>query len=509
MKLNRVGRHGRDSEKAAAYADEDRLSNLPDDVLINILERVDTLDAIRTCILSKKMHNLLTMLSQIVILPGPRDLVRMNGIVADVTDKMLRRTRITVRRLKVRFMLSAGDCLSIGRSVAMLSPDDCLSIGRSVASAMANQRLDAAEFQISTQMIFSNEEELIYFAKQFNRFLGDCPDAFAGLTRLHLQNMSFGKLEEIPNILTTCKRLESLRLFQCDAGTHVVLKVEHARLVELDFTSCRFATLDLAFVPKLERLTYDGWVPCLDLDPVVLGFVPRLSKLILSNYAGLNKTFLLSGLLVNAPSVSDLRLDFQNHRIWVRPEGPKLLAPVLGKVRVVSLDNLCPRYDIAWTMFILEAAPSLEELCVTVNGHRCYREFPDETGVKWEPPVADLKHRNLTKLTIHGFQSDSNFTGYVRRVMEAAVNIKEVSLHDWKVCERCTDKKVCQRCTYRLFWQRCTDRKVGIKDLSSYPQTGEEMDLLRKEISEGLMMASPAVIHFRPPCYDIAEVKCL
>jgi hypothetical protein len=65
-----------------AAGDEDRLSKLPNDVLLNILERVDTLDAIRTCIISKQMHRLPTMLSQIVILLSSRnDLFRMNGAV--------------------------------------------------------------------------------------------------------------------------------------------------------------------------------------------------------------------------------------------------------------------------------------------------------------------------------------------------------------------------------------------------------------------------------------------
>jgi hypothetical protein len=133
MKLNRVRRRRRDLQKAAG--DEDRISNLPNDLLLNILERLDTLDAIRTCILSKRMQNLLTMLSRIVILLSPRDLFRMNGVVADVTNKMLR-TRsphITIFKLKVRFILRL---------------DDCLSIGKSVALAMATQKLDAAEFEI-------------------------------------------------------------------------------------------------------------------------------------------------------------------------------------------------------------------------------------------------------------------------------------------------------------------------------------------------------------------------
>jgi hypothetical protein len=469
MKLNRVRRRRRDLQKAAG--DEDRISNLPNDLLLNILERLDTLDAIRTCILSKRMQNLLTMLSRIVILLSPRDLFRMNGVVADVTNKMLR-TRsphITIFKLKVRFILRL---------------DDCLSIGKSVALAMATQKLDAAEFEISNQRWYCTKSDLRYFARQFNNFVCHCPDAFAGLTRLHLQKMSFRE-PDMANILSTCKRLESLCLFRCDAGIHYVLRVEHAALVELDITFGGFTTVELNFVPKLQKLSYDTWT-CED-NPLVLGFVPRLSKLSLTKASTSDRILVLSELLAGAPSVRDMHLDFRRLKIWVRPERPRLVAPVLGKLRTVNLENLRDGCDISWTMFILEAAPSLEELCVTVSSHRCLMErtLSEETDVKWEASARDLKHKNLAKLTIHGFQPDDNFTGYVRRIMKAAVNIKEVSLHDWKVCEMCSNKKV-HPTNFRL---------------SIYPRTSEEKDFVRRKISEGLRMASPAVIHFRPSCY--------
>ncbi|CAM0943123.1 unnamed protein product [Alopecurus aequalis] len=467
MKLNRVRllRRLLDLQKSAGddeVVDEDRLSKLPDEVLLHILDMMNTLDAIRTCIVSKRMRSLLPMLSQIVILLGSRDWLRMNGVVADVTDKMLRTRspQIGIRKLKFRFLLRL---------------DDCLSIGKTVAFAMATQKLDAAEFEISTQTssVHYTRDDLLYFAEQFNTFLGACPDAFAGLTRLHLQDMSFRETD-IPNILSTCKRLESLRLFHCDAGSHSGLKVEHAGLVELDITLGRFTTLELIFLPKLEELTYYGWLYY--ENPLVLGFVPRLSKLNLSNKVISDKTLVLSNLLVSAPSISKLHLDFQSEKIWVQPEGPKLLARVLRKLRTVDLENVREGCDIAWTMFILEAAPYLEDLCVTVSGHRCPMDpiFSEKRDVKWEPSPADRKHTNLAKLTIHGFQSHHIFTGYVRRIMECAVNIKEVSLHDWKVCKR------------------CTERKVDIKEvhLSGYPQTAGEKDLLRKMILEGLVMTS-------------------
>src|SRR6266496_1796469 len=88
----------------ATADDGDRLSKLPNDLLLNILERVDTLDAIRTCILSKQMLKLPTMLSRFFLsvssIPGhhqkpPRVFTQREGLaancaVAHVTDNILR-----------------------------------------------------------------------------------------------------------------------------------------------------------------------------------------------------------------------------------------------------------------------------------------------------------------------------------------------------------------------------------------------------------------------------------
>ena len=108
------------SNKAAGNG-EDRLSELPNDVLLNILERVGTLDAVKTCILSKQMQKLPAMLSQIVIDLSSQDLIQMDGVVADMTEKILstRSPQIPIRNLKLRFNKRGGDNLKIGRAVAL------------------------------------------------------------------------------------------------------------------------------------------------------------------------------------------------------------------------------------------------------------------------------------------------------------------------------------------------------------------------------------------------------
>jgi hypothetical protein len=149
----------------------------------------------------------------------------------------------------------------------------------------------------------------------------------------------------------------------------------------------------------------------------------------------------------------------------------------------VNLDNIPGKCGIAWTLSFLEAAPSLEELCITVSDHKCRTDSQqnhfEKTDVKWEPPAADFKHKNLAKLTIHGFESNDNFMRYVRCIMKLAVSIREVSLHDRKMCKLCNN--ICRP--------------------SRYPRTNKEKDFLSKKIMEALATASPAVIQFRPPCY--------
>ncbi|KAE8806463.1 hypothetical protein D1007_17269 [Hordeum vulgare] len=250
---------------------------------------------------------------------------------------------------------------------------------------MATQKVGAVEFQIVKDKIHSkfSPTDLLDHAKPFNDFFGACPDAFSGLRRLWLCNMRFGELD-IPNILGTCKLLESLRLTHCNSGMNSVLQLEHAQLTELEVDYGKFETIELTCLPALQR-------------------------------------------------------------IWVLPESPELLRPVLSKLQHVILDKLPEECDLAWTMFIFEAAPSLKELCITVWDHWCHmvmrdKEFREGNGycekadVEWKPHAHHFKHGNLVKLTIYGFQPDDIFVRFIRCVMEHAVNMAEISLHDWKVC---------------------------------------------------------------------------
>jgi hypothetical protein len=76
------------------------------------------------------------------------------------------------------------------------------------------------------------------------------------------------------------------------------------------------------------QLTYDNW-PC-DENPLVLGFIPQLSKLSLANACLSDKTLMISQLLANVQTVSDLYLNF-----W----SEKVLTPIMSVS--ISPYNVC------------------------------------------------------------------------------------------------------------------------------------------------------------------------
>uniref|UniRef100_A0A0D9VMX9 F-box domain-containing protein n=1 Tax=Leersia perrieri TaxID=77586 RepID=A0A0D9VMX9_9ORYZ len=99
MSKNKKGRRG--NRQARGLLEKDRFTSLPNDILINILERLLTPHAVRICSLSKKTAKLPALLSGIVldvdhfscIDPGYylslRDVIRTNGHVVDALDTLL------------------------------------------------------------------------------------------------------------------------------------------------------------------------------------------------------------------------------------------------------------------------------------------------------------------------------------------------------------------------------------------------------------------------------------
>uniref|UniRef100_M8BLF3 FBD domain-containing protein n=1 Tax=Aegilops tauschii TaxID=37682 RepID=M8BLF3_AEGTA len=170
----------------------------------------------------------------------------------------------------------------------------------------------------------------------------------------------------------------------------------------------------LNWLPRLTHIVFDDWIDF--QDPLVLGYVPLLESVSLTNVAlGYNKMVKLSRFL-GSSSPRVLKLGFRSEKIWVQPECPTQdLASVFRQLRFVNLVKLPEGYDLTWTMFILEAAPLLKELYMTVWDDLCSMEMDEEKrkkesysenkGVEWSAAAADFQHHSLVTLVIFGFES--------------------------------------------------------------------------------------------------------
>ncbi|XBI12289.1 F-box/FBD/LRR-repeat protein At2g04230 [Aegilops tauschii subsp. strangulata] len=462
---------------------DDMLSNLPDDILVNILDRLDVTYAVRTSILSRRWSRLSTKLSRLTIsildfLPrnGPifeiDEVVRSNAAVVEATTSILAHrdsTRKTIHLLSMTFFLKDSDHISIGHAVA---------------KTMATRKVEMAEFNIMTERDATqcDDDNLASYGKKFILFFDAFPDAFGGLTRLHLENLRFGE-SDITNVLIVCKRLKDLRLMNCDSGETTTLQVDHSQLSDLAIGDCLFAELLLNSVPKLTRLAFEGWISF--HYPLSVGDAPLLEAVKLNNVAlSWHKMVELSKFLCGT-SVRDLKLGFKCEKIWVQPEClTKSLASVFRQLRFVNLDEIPEGYDLTWTLFILKAAPLLKELYITVWDHLCKmvtdeekrkeRLFSEEKGVEWESSASDFHHENLVTLVIFGFQSEEYMVSYIRRVMEAATNLEEVFLYHRLACRKCLDNS----------------RKQPFK----FPWTKRQRLSVKKRITDGI--DSFAIIHF-------------
>uniref|UniRef100_A0A0A9BXV8 F-box domain-containing protein n=1 Tax=Arundo donax TaxID=35708 RepID=A0A0A9BXV8_ARUDO len=463
------------------HEEEDRLSKLPDDILMHILDRLKLLrEAVRTSILSKRWRHLTGLHSEIVL-----DVKHYQPKVISsnyTLDELVQANMSVVKASKSILAHKSNRVISY-LSITFYLRDESIDIVRSVENAMSNREVVRAEFKILPEMLekYCTHDDKITYGRRFMAFMNACPRAFCGLTELRLYSLRLGKTD-IPNVLETCEKLEYLCLQNCDAGIRSVLQIKHPQLLELTVIACAFETIELNWLPRLTHFTCQTWMPSSDTYPLSFGYVPQLLALILSNMAStLHQNLKLSEILRNAV-IAELDLNFQCQRIWIQPEDPKILAPLLQNLQKVRLRFVHEECDLTWTVFFLEAAPLLKEINIQVWDHKCYsnegdmykqyREIFQKTSDHLNCKAhGDFKHYNLSRLTIEGLEVEDKFTRYIRQVMKAAVNLELVSLIESRTCGRCR-----------------------FRPSRSYPRTDEERDKIRKQILD--WRSSPVEIKF-------------
>ncbi|WVZ66490.1 hypothetical protein U9M48_015700 [Paspalum notatum var. saurae] len=433
--------------------DEDRLSLLTDDILLSILGRVNITTAARTCVLSSRWKHLPWLLQDLTMdakdflpapIPNPIEPEHISATMASLTKAVrsflaTHQHEATISSLQLKIYLVDNYSEIIG---PLLSE----AIGIGTIKDLDLAILDEKEPDDCY------DSDVLQHARSVDGFFSVYPGVVNCLTRLSLFNVCFAEWDLNHFLFDCCKQLRYLYLFNCDTGGFPSWKIHapdsNVRVLELD--TCILAKLEVLHLPKLERLRWECWM-CPNA-PVSLGVVPSLKELYLLCSATVYfKGFKLSEVLGDS-TVQNLTLNFQGEKLWMQPEG-KELCTAFSKLKKLSLHDIFVEFDLLWTIFLLEAAPTVEIFDVEIWEHPCTmgpeargKTFGERPNPLWKlSKFRSGKEWLLKEVQITGFSSMDQQMTFIRAVMERAPNLRSLVLKDYAPCEDCEQMGVLPR----------------------------------------------------------------
>ncbi|KAF8691658.1 hypothetical protein HU200_040041 [Digitaria exilis] len=444
----------------------DKISELPDDVLLDILGRLFTAGHVRTAastsILSRRWRSLpwpeMPRLSLDVgdflsgsddntwrVVRGRHRFWRQHHATAAFTAALARflaapASKRIVEHLSLTFILTRRDYVCrIGDLLA----------GASASGVVKN----SVELKIVTEMSFTSSRDaltMIGYGERFVHFFKDCPGAFRRVTKLSLEYLWFEDEHALRDLVRGCDALEFLSLKFCallrpplpdaDVNPLAVLAVydDAPRLKTLVCDGCLVDSVEVSQAPALVELQL-RWL--LDIvPPVSFGCAPLLKSLSLRHHPRpvggedddmMNVKWKLSELLArDGGQIETLLLDFENDKIWFQPEGPRRLRAALGELKELHLTKIPAGYNLSWALFLLEASPLLESLEIHIFDHICRGEWRkkhrENTDLTWQPSPGFM-HLNLKKLTFQRAFNVYKDMPFARLIMELAVNLETLT----------------------------------------------------------------------------------
>ncbi|XBI95823.1 hypothetical protein VPH35_032207 [Triticum aestivum] len=393
--------------KAVRGGGEDRISALPDDLLLLILRRVDTRSALGTALLSRRWSRLppeLPALDFNVFDSVLANLMRyerraMRALTSFIQSRLLLDAPRRLRRLRLQFFSADNSSGLINRLVVKAIDDWGVSSLEAVATPFYTQPVAAHAFPGHGLC------ERPRASRLWKLKLAGCAalpplHEHGALTKLVLQDMP----ESVPvaayeAVLASCPQLQVLHLVCCVCRGTEVLTVDApmSRIRELVVDRCEFLkTIRMAALPGLEKLASLGTRVSFESA----ASFPRLSQCNLAWFSDAQPTRTVLDFIgrTRTPDIASLIIRFTGPERWIAPwsHPSSSLLPNLTRLLVADVPS---SWDVSWPRLLLEAAPSLETLHIHVAA--CAKE-PGDDEISWGAAVP--RHHGLKEFVMVGFE---------------------------------------------------------------------------------------------------------
>uniref|UniRef100_A0A0E0KA85 F-box domain-containing protein n=1 Tax=Oryza punctata TaxID=4537 RepID=A0A0E0KA85_ORYPU len=458
---------GRSNFSLSWFHDQGRFNQLPDHILLSILERVDTRTVLRTSVMSTRWKHLPLLLSDVDL--DVNEFMHQNSSMsADeamaVLVKLMSSLFGSPQSESIIKKLSLSFCLLID---LVTSLNYLFNIGELVCNAIDSGKVKSVELAITTEKrrIDCTTGDMQLHAMSLVEFFKISRSMSCCLTKLFLSTTRFLEAD-LHQLLISCDQLQHLILHLCSLRDSSRLKLDmpnsKLRLVEL--YSCRIKTVEFLCLPKLEHLLCESWV--FSASPLSFGVIPCLEGLELGSALRRNQSgFKLTDLMCGASN------------IWIKPEG-KVLRTALNKITKLLLHGIYVKFNLLWTLVLLESAPSVKIFGVKVWNHSCdeateEREiFSERRNDLWDAEQLDssVHYNQLEKLNFGGFNPTiKEHLVLIRAVTERAPKLKSVFLEDREPCERC----------------EAMDNPIYPSTTSMFPKNEDEKSTVAKQLKAG------------------------